>query len=276
MKVPSTSTIRNTLAAASLAAVVALAGCSGDQAAPSGASDGGGQQPSVSDGGGQPPAPSDGGGQQAQPDVSDVPDVVAEVNGEEITKDEFVQAYESQFQQASMQQQQQGGGEPLDQAKLKEQVAAQLIDNRLVLQAADDAGITPTEDDIDAQLEQFAAQQGAGSVDELVKAAEQQGISEEDLRADASDNFQLTGYVDQEAGIEEPSEEEVKKQYDQLVEQSKSGGQQPQSGGQQQEIPPFEDARDKLAEDMLMKQRQEALPQITEDLREQGEVTVNL
>lgn len=273
MKVPRTKAIRNSVAAVSFAAIVALTGCS-DQGAPSGASDGGGQQPAASDGGGAPAAGSDGGGQaMPEADTSDVPDVVAEVNGEKISKDEFVTMYESQFQQASMQQQQ--SGQELDQGELKKQVANQLVDNRLLLQAAHDAGIEPTTKDVDATLEQIAKQNGLGSADEVVAALEKQGMKEKDVREDAASQFALTSYIEQEADIEEPSDEELKAQYDQLVQQQSQGGGQ-QSGGQQTEVPPFEDVKDQLADQAKSQQQNEAATQMAKDLREKGDVTINL
>jgi hypothetical protein len=42
------------------------------------------------------------------PDLEGIPDVVAEVNGEEVTKEEFVPIYEAQFQQAASQAQMTG------------------------------------------------------------------------------------------------------------------------------------------------------------------------
>ncbi|GAA1486306.1 SurA N-terminal domain-containing protein [Brachybacterium fresconis] len=270
MKVPRTKAIRNSVAAVSFAAIVALTGCS-DQGAPSGASDGGGQKPAASDGGA--PAGSDGGGQaMPEADTSDVPDVVAEVNGEKISKDEFVTLYESQFQQASMQQQQ--SGQQLDQAELKKQVANQLVDNRLLLQAAHDAGIEPTTKDVDATLEQIAKQNGLKSGDEVIAALEKQGMKEKDVREDAASQFALTSYIEQEADIKEPSEEELKAQYDQLVQQQQAGGQQ--SGGQQSEVPPFEDVKGQLADQAKSQQQNEAATQMAKDLREKGDVTINL
>ncbi|MGO1947589.1 MAG: SurA N-terminal domain-containing protein [Brachybacterium alimentarium] len=267
MKVPSTSKLRNSIVAVSFAAVLALTGCSDDQSAPSGASDGGGEQPpAASDGGGAPQA----GGEQAMPeaDVSDVPDVVAEVNGEKISKDEFVKAYEPQFQQASMQQQ--STGQEIDQADLKKQVAGQLVDNHLLLQAASDAGIKASDKDIDATLEEIAGQNGMGSADEVIKALEQQGMSEDDVRKDAASQFTLTTYIEQEADIKKPSDEELKTQYDQLV------AQQEQSGGQQGEVPPFEDVKDQLADQATSQQQGEAATTMAKDLREKGDVTINL
>ncbi|WP_114854619.1 SurA N-terminal domain-containing protein [Brachybacterium sp. YJGR34] len=266
MKVPSTSTLRTTFAAISFAAVVALTGCSDDGGASSGASDGGGA-PAASDGGSA--AASDGGAQQMpEADLSGVPEVVAVVNGEEITKDEFAAAYETQFQQASMQQQ--STGQEVDQDELKQQVAAQLVDNRLLLQGAQDAGIEPTDADIDATLEEIAQQNGLGSADEVISTLEQQGLSEEDVRSDAGEQFQLTTFIEQEANISEPTDEELKAQYEELV------AQQSQAGGQQSEVPPFEDVKEQLAQQSVSQQQNEAATQIAAELRESGEVTVNI
>ncbi|ATG51425.1 SurA [Brachybacterium vulturis] len=259
MKIPSHRALRRMLAAVTLTTAVALTGCSGDQAAPTGASDQGGQAPAASDGG-QPQLP--------DADVSDVPDVVAEVNGEKITKDEFVSVYEGQFQQAAMQQQ--STGQEVDQTELKQQVANQLVDNRLLVQGAKEAGIEPSEEDIDATLEEIAQQNGLGSGDEVVAALEKQGMSEKDIRKEAASQFTLTSFVEQEADIQPPSDEELKTQYDQLVEQ------QSQAGGQQAEVPPFEDVKEQLAQQSVSQQQNEAATTIAAELREAGEVTINL
>jgi peptidyl-prolyl cis-trans isomerase SurA len=160
------------LAALSIAAV-ALAGCSGGTGADSqpdaqGQNQQQGQQ-GGSDGGGQKLGDQNGQGQdqQGQPDTSDVPDPVATVNGEKISKDEFVTTYTAQYQQASMQQQQ--TGQKVDDGQLKKQVAQQLVGNHLLLQAADKAGIKATDKDVDTTLDDLAQQNGLGSADELVK-----------------------------------------------------------------------------------------------------------
>ena len=269
MKVPSSRALRRTLAAVTLTAGLALTGCSGDQAAPSGGSDGGGQPPAASDGGGAPAAGGEDGAQQApEADVSDVPDVVATVNGEDITKDEFVPVYESQFQQMAMQQQ--TTGEQPDQAELKGQVAQQLVDNELLLQGAKDAGIEATDEDIDATLEEVASQNGLGSADEVVSALEQQGMSAEEIREDAASQFTLTAFIEQEADISEPTEEELKKQYEQLT------AQQSQAGGDASQIPPFEEVKEQLAQQTVSQQQNEAATTLAAELREAGDVTINL
>lgn len=276
MKVRSTSALRRTLAALTLTAALGLtAACSGGQDDPSQASDGGGQAaPAASDGGGQAaPGASDGGGaaddpQAQEADVSDVPEVVATVNGTEITKDDFVQTYQSQYQQMAMQQQ--AGGQAPDEEQLKTQVAEQLVNNELLRQGAEDAGIKATDKDIDTTLDEIAKQSGLGSGDEVVSALEQQGISAEQVRQDAASQFAITTYIEQEADIAEPSDEELKAQYDALVEQQSA------AGGSAEEVPSFEEMKDQLAQQATMQQQNEAATEIAGKLRESGDVTINV
>ena len=276
MKVRSTSALRRTLAALTLTAALGLtAACSGGQDDPSQASDGGGQAaPAASDGGGQAaPGASDGGGAAGDPqaqeaDVSDVPEVVATVNGTEITKDDFVQTYQSQYQQMAMQQQ--AGGQAPDEEQLKTQVAEQLVNNELLRQGAEDAGIKATDKDIDTTLDEIAKQSGLGSGDEVVSALEQQGISAEQVRQDAASQFAITTYIEQEADIAEPSDEELKAQYDAMVEQ------QAAAGGSAEEVPSFEEMKDQLAQQATMQQQNEAATEIAGKLRESGDVTINV
>lgn len=279
MKVRSTSALRRTLAALTLTAALGLtAACSGGQDDPSQASDGGGQAaPAASDGGGQAaPGASDGGGAAGDPqaqqpqeaDVSDVPEVVATVNGTEITKDDFVQTYQSQYQQMAMQQQ--AGGQAPDEEQLKTQVAEQLVNNELLRQGAEDAGIKATDKDIDTTLDEIAKQSGLGSGDEVVSALEQQGISAEQVRQDAASQFAITTFIEQEADIAEPSDEELKAQYDAMVEQQSA------AGGSAEEVPSFEEMKDQLAQQATMQQQNEAATEIAGKLRESGDVTINV
>lgn len=246
--------LKRSLAAISIVAIMALVGCSSDD-----------------EGSGEPDASAGAEAGMPEADLEDVPEVVAEVNGEEISRDEFVRNYEGQLQQTAMQQMQQGTGEEIDQDELKQQVAQLLVDNRLLTQAATDAQIEPTEEDIDAALEDFAAQNGMSSADEVVAALGEQGVSEEEVRADAAAQFQVSTFVENEADISEPSEEELRQQYDAMVEQQEAADEQ--QGG---EIPPFEDVRDQLAEQSVMQQQSEAVEGIVESLREEAKVTVNL
>ncbi|PRZ09679.1 peptidyl-prolyl cis-trans isomerase SurA [Isoptericola sp. CG 20/1183] len=251
--------IKRPLVALSVAAVVALAGCT-----------------SETDGQNPPSSPSaeaspEAGAGAPEPDLEDVPDVVAEVNGEDVERAEFVTAYEGQLQQAAMSQQ--TTGQEVDQDALKQQVAEQLVGNRLLTQAATEAGIEATDEDIETTLEGIAAQNGLQSADEVVAALGEQGISEDEVREDAAAQFQVNAYIEAEADIEEPSEDELREQYDTLVEQMGSQGGE---GASQAEIPPFEDVRDQLAQQAVGEQQAAAVDGIVATLRDEGDVTIHL
>lgn len=242
--------LKRSLAALSLALVVAITGCAS-----------GGEETDSVD---APTSPEEG---APEVDLDDIPEVVAEVNGEEISRDEFVQAYESELQQAAMMQQ--TTGEEPDQEALKQQAVQMLINNRLLTQAATEAGIEATDEDIDTTLEEIATQNGMGSVDELFAALAEQGMSEEEIREEAAAQYQLTTYIEQATDVSEPSEDELQEQYDLLVEQ--------QEGMEEaEEIPPFEEIRDQLAEQAVSEERNAATQGLLEELQEQGDVTIHL
>lgn len=200
-------------------------------------------------------------------DLSGLPDVVATVNDEEIGLEEFAQAYEAQFQQATMMQQQ--GGEAVDQDALKQQTADLLVNNALLTQAAAGSGIEATNEDVDSVLQDIADQNGLGSVDEVVKAFGEQGLDEDALREQAEGQFLVDSYVDQEADVAEPSEEELKAQYDELVEQAKAQGAEDQ-------VPEFEDAKQQLTDQAVSESQNAAIEQILETLRKDAKVDVKL
>ncbi|GAA1975523.1 SurA N-terminal domain-containing protein [Isoptericola halotolerans] len=253
--------IKRPLVALSVAAVVALAGCTSETDD---------QDPAAGPSAEQ--APDAGAGTELpEADLEGVPDVVAEVNGEDIDREEFAASYEGQLQQAAMTQQ--STGEEIDQEALKQQVVEQLVGNRLLTQAAAQADIEVTDEDVRTTLEDIAAQNGLQSADEVIAALGEQGLSEDEVRSDAAAQFQVSAYIEAEADIEEPSEDELRAQYDALVEQleAQGGEETPET-----EIPPFEDVRDQLAQQATGEQQNAAVQEIVSTLRDQGDVTIHL
>src|SRR5690606_22631406 len=151
--------LKRTLIAGSIVAVFALAGCS---------SAGGSAEKTAE--------PTESANAMPEADLEGVPEVVAVVNDEEIGLDEFTEAYETQLQQAAMTQQQ--SGQELDQDQLKQQTAELLVNNVLLTQAAEGAGIEASNEDIDGVLKDVATQSGLSSVDEVIKAFDEQGVPE--------------------------------------------------------------------------------------------------
>src|SRR5699024_1121965 len=122
-------------------------------------------------------------------------DVVAVVNGDEITKDEFVDAYTGQFQQMSMQAQQ--TGQMPDQKTLKKQVAERMVGTRLLLQEADKQGVKAPQKRVDRKLDELAKQSGIESKEELLKTLkEQQGLDKSQIMDDVKTEVNLEALVE--------------------------------------------------------------------------------
>src|SRR5699024_1110690 len=65
-----------------------------------------------------------------EPDLDDIPDVVATVDGEDVTKDDFEMVYTQQFQLQAMYAQM--SGEEIDEDELKDQVLDSRSEERRV------------------------------------------------------------------------------------------------------------------------------------------------
>lgn len=256
--------IRRPLAALFFAGLIALTGCTADGEGP-----GEGEETSPGAGEGESAAPEE--MAPPEPDVGDLPDVVAQVNGVDIGKDQFIATYEGQLQQAFMMQQ--GSGEEINQDELKKQVADQLVNNLLLVQAAENAGFDASDDDVDAALEDLGAQNGLGGIDEVLAAFEAQGISEDVVREDAASQVKINAFLDQEMDVDEPSDDELRKQYDGLVEQMEAQGEEP---GPEGEVPPFEEVRDLLADQATQEQKNAEVSRILDGLLENADITIHL
>ncbi|WP_020006935.1 SurA N-terminal domain-containing protein [Salinicoccus albus] len=211
-----------------------------------------------------------GSGEQAQmpePDLEGVPDVVAEVNGEEVTKEEFEQTYTGQFQQVAMQQQM--SGEEVDQDQLKQQVAEGMVDQELLIQESNNRDISAPEEDVNAAIDQMVEQNGMESQDDFFAALEEQGMSEDEAMSQLETQVKVDQLIAEEAGDIEPTEEELQEAYDQAKEQ------QEQMGGDQ-EMPSFEEMKPDLEEQVKSQKESEAAQTLASELRDNSDVTVNV
>ncbi|MFA1818950.1 SurA N-terminal domain-containing protein [Virgibacillus oceani] len=140
-------------------------------------------------------------------DVEDVPEVIAEVNGEEITRDEFMNTYIGQYQQGMMQAQM--TGEEVDQDQLKQEVAEALIGQQLVLQEAERQGMEASEEEIDQTLNELLAQSGVESQEAFFEALEEQDVTEEEVISQIEIQVKVEALIASEAGDLEPTDEEL-------------------------------------------------------------------
>jgi peptidyl-prolyl cis-trans isomerase SurA len=259
---------RTTLGALSVAAVLTLSACGGGSGSGSGSDDASAESSSSA-------SPSDGASDGAaagtQPDLDAIPDVVAEVNGEEVTKDEFVPIYEAAFAQAASQAQM--GGEAPDEEQLRKQTADDLVDTELLAQEAEARGLEVSDEDVDAELTDLAEQNGMKSADELLKAVEQQGVTAEQARDQVETQVLVEQLVADENGPIEPTDKELRALYEQAKQQQAQAGQSGQGG---QKIPPFAQVREQLVEQATNQEIGKVATALVEDLRADADITINL
>lgn len=243
--------------------VVALAACGsqGDEAKPKESSAAAEQSPGAD-------SAQD---QQGKPNTKDIPKVVAEVNGEKILKDDFVPLFETQYQQMQMQAQQ--SGQPVDEKDLKKQTVENLVSTEVLVQEADKRKIDVSDKDIDEGLKE-SAKSGQMSEKDFLKAMKDQGMDEENVRSELKNQLKIEGLVEDEYGEFEVSGEEIGQAYEQAKSQQEQMAQQ---GGQgQQEMPPIEDMRPQLKEQVKNQKSQEATQKYAKKLRKQADVTIHL
>lgn len=197
-------------------------------------------------------------------DLSGIPDVVAVVNGEEIGRDDFVAVYEPQFEQSA------AAGQAVDQDDLKKQTLDLMVDNTLLVQEAEARGFSASEKQIEESLQTFATNNGMASADEYVAALqEQQGLSEDEVRAQVADGIVIEALVDDEMGDEPIAESELRELYDQAVAQQEQLG---QAQGGAAEVPSFEEVRPQLEEAAQSQRQQETLTRIVDEARKDAEI----
>lgn len=198
------------------------------------------------------------------PDLDGVPDVVAVVNGLEITKEEFTTSYEGVFTQMAMQVQ--VTGQELDQKQLKTQTLDNLIGNKLLLQEADKREIEASDDAVAALTDQFVQMRQLGSADELFTALEEQGVPREEATEQIRQQVRLDALLAEEGADEAPTEEQLKAAY----EQAKA------SGAEGAEVPGYEELKPQLEQQAKDQKKSEVAIALVERLRESGDVESKL
>lgn len=203
-------------------------------------------------------------------DPDDLPDPVAEVNGEQISKEDFLTAFETQREGAR--QQAEMGGPPVDETALRDEVVDLLVDTELLEQESERLGLTATDDEVDAELETLAGQAGAPSTDELLVLLEEQGFDEEQVREEIERVVLIDKLVAEHGGVEEPEEQEVRDYYEELTGQSPDDEQSTADPA----TPGYDQVRDLLADQLTQEREVDALTALLEELRQDAEITTHV
>ncbi|MCK1993090.1 SurA N-terminal domain-containing protein [Peribacillus muralis] len=188
---------------------------------------------------------------------------VATVNDEEITGAEY-----NTVLSTTQMQMQQFGQDPTSKEgakQIKEQTINSLVGQTLLLQAADKKGYTASKAEIEKQLAKIKEQY---ETEEKFKAAmKQAGLNSETLNTQIAENIPYTKYVEKEIKVEEPTDEEIQKYYDQIAEQSKASG---------QKVKKLEEMKPQIKEQLEQQKKQEKLVKHVEELKKDAKVEVKI
>lgn len=226
---------------------------------------------------GSSPAPSSqsAGSQEAaapSPDMNGVPDVVATVNGKDITKDEFADVYKSQFQQAAMQAQM-SGQDVSDQTKMKKQAVEGMVGSELLVQHAEKTGLKASKADMDKALA-AAAKTNQMNSKEFLAALKKQGMDRATVDKQLKQQVEVEGVIKKELGTFTASEKELKAAYSQAEQaQKQQGG---ASGGSAAAMPKYKEVKPQLKKQVEQQKENQATATLVEKLKKQGDVKVNL
>lgn len=202
-----------------------------------------------------------------EPDLDDIPSVVAEVNGEEISKEDFVGMYQQQFQFQMMQAQM--SGQEVDEDSLKKQTADSLVGQRLLMQEANKRFSDVSEDDIDQVINDIIEQYGMESKEEMFAQFEEQGVNEEELLSDIETQVKIEQLIAEESGDLNPTEEELKDAYEEIKAQQEEA--ETEEG---QELPDFDEIKQQLKSHLKQQKESEKVQDIINELREKADITL--
>lgn len=209
--------------------------------------------------------------QMQKPDLKDIPDVVATVNGTKIPKQEFVAAYEGQFQQAALQAQM--TGQKPDAQKLKDQTAQALVGTELLIQEADKRDIEAKPKAIDAALSELVETSGLKSQEKFMSTAKKQGMDKAEVMDQIKTKVKVEQLVAGEAGDTEPTEQEIKAAYKMAKAQQQQMG---EKSGKDSKMPALEDVKPQLKEQLASQKEAQATQSLISELRKSADVKINL
>ncbi|MCT4476226.1 SurA N-terminal domain-containing protein [Peribacillus frigoritolerans] len=188
---------------------------------------------------------------------------VAIVNDEKILGAEY-----NTVLSTTQMQMQQFGQDPTTKEgakQTKEQTLNSLVGQKLLLQAADKKGYTASKAEIDKQLAEIKKQYE--SEEKFKEAMKQAGLNSETLNAQIAENIPYTKYVEKEIKVEEATDEEIQKYYDQVAEQAKTSGQKVQK---------LEEMKPQIKEQLEQQKKQEKLVKHVEELQKNAKVDIKI
>ena len=188
-------------------------------------------------------------------------EVVATVNGVDLTRAEYNRIRQQVLQNAQMMGM--DINDPDTQMQVNEQAIDTLVNTELIRQAAVASGSSVSQEQIEARFVEIVEQ--VGGEEALADSLEQLGLTEESLRTDIEQELViqqfLDGAVDTEGLIATDAE------VDELYEAS---------GGAEAGLPPIDEVRPQIEQQILANKENELINELVESLRTDAEIDVHI
>lgn len=205
--------------------------------------------------------------QPIEPDLSGIPETIAEVNGQAISKERFEITYLSQFQQATLEAQL--AGQAFDQEQFKRELAESMIDLELLIQEADRRQFVATDDEIDQIITALVEENHLESEQALYELYEEQGMSSDQLRDELVHQIKLDQLINDEAKNLQINEEQVVELYEELITVY-------EEMEQDEELPSMEEIRSDLESQIRYQEENLLIIELIEQLRDDAKIKNNM
>lgn len=191
--------------------------------------------------------------------ATEFPEVVAVVNGEDVSGDELQESV-AQTEQLALQQ----GANPNDsnvRAQINENALTLLINTKLLIQAAERANVSVPDEAVTSEIANIETR--FGGAEALESQLGELDMTREDLRVDIREQLLVDAYITAAPELDgiEVTEEEVQGFYQSVVDQG-------------QELPPLEEVEAQIRAQLEAQERQQATGQLVERLRSGADIEV--
>jgi hypothetical protein len=189
--------------------------------------------------------------------------VVAVVNDEELTGEDYNGALTSI--QSQMQQMGQDPSSKESTEQVKAQALDMLVNQTLILQKAKEAEIKAAKAEIDEKYSSFEKQYGGEK--EMKKVLKDQNMDVKTVKEKIAESIIFEKYLDKVAPAGKVTDKEIKEYYDQAATTSKEAG---------QELPPLEEASKKIEGIIKQEQQQKLLAAHVEELKAAAKIELKI
>lgn len=199
---------------------------------------------------------------------SDLPEIVATVNGVEVLQKDYLEA----FNQMKLSYEQQGVDFTSEEgialiAQIEESTMDRLIQKEVLVQATKDAGVSVSEEEAQAEIDNIKSQYP--TEEDFEKVLDENQLTEETLLELFIEEMSIEAYIKSNIEVEEITDAEALEQFELYLAQIEGTEDETQA-------PEFEEIKDALKDQMRQGREQEKIYEFIDQLIEESDVEIHI